>query len=144
MGKPYGSHVTNCPKCNASIGDAHPYAWCSECGEPLGKDVLSQIPSQVAAAQASASMSTTKPQGESGQTSPRSEYRGSLSACLTLGLFCLGVGFYFLLVNPSEEIGGDYVAIQGSRVANIHRLTLGETFSIMGTIFLAVGLRPRE
>jgi len=71
---------------------------------------------------------------ESHRVGSREETRGSVVACVILGVFFLVVGLYFLL-NPSNA---------GSDVANVHRLTLGETFSIMGAIFLAAGIRPRE
>ena len=45
MAKPYGKPVLDCPACKKPIGDAHPYEWCCECGEPLALDVQQQIPS---------------------------------------------------------------------------------------------------
>lgn len=50
-----------------------------------------------------------------------------------------GRSAYFLLVAPGEptEFGA-------RAIANIHRLTLGETSSIVGAIFLAAGIRPAE
>lgn len=64
---------------------------------------------------------------------------GSATACLATGTLFLVVGLYFLF-NPSEP--GAYGEV--SHVANIHRLTIGETLSIVGAIFLAAGLRPRQ
>ena len=45
MAKPYGTPVLNCPARQKPIGDAHPYEWCCECGEPLAMDTQLQIPS---------------------------------------------------------------------------------------------------
>ena len=48
------------------------------------------------------------------------------------------VGVYFLAVAPGETTGFDALP----QVANLHRLTIGETCSIVGAIFLAAGIRP--
>lgn len=51
------------------------------------------------------------------------------------GLFMV-TGLYFLTVAPS--VGGEF-----REVVNLQRLTMGETFTIVGAIFAAAGLRPR-
>jgi hypothetical protein len=64
--------------------------------------------------------------------------KGSAASCIALGVVALLIGLFFL-IDPSSgspEYGMPHVA-------NIHKLTLGQTFSIMGAIFLAAGLRPR-
>jgi hypothetical protein len=67
--------------------------------------------------------------------------RGSQKLCVYVGLFFMVLGLYFLL-NPEVPVA-DGLGIAVSYVANIHRLTLGQTFSIVGAIFLASGIRPR-
>jgi hypothetical protein len=59
------------------------------------------------------------------------------------GLFMLA-GLYFLLVAPSETVSGvgGLLGRDDVRVANIHRLTLGETFTIVGAIFMGFAWRP--
>jgi hypothetical protein len=64
---------------------------------------------------------------------------GSTGACITLGIAFMLVGFYFLALAPGESTGFDALP----QVANLHRLTIGETCSIVGAIFLAAGIRPR-
>lgn len=44
MRKTHGTMVGECPKCNAPIGDKHPYAWCIDCGEGLPKEVRDLVP----------------------------------------------------------------------------------------------------
>ena len=44
MAKPGGEIIAFCPKCNKSIDDQNPYAWCVECGEPLPPEVKAKIP----------------------------------------------------------------------------------------------------
>jgi hypothetical protein len=63
---------------------------------------------------------------------------GSAPLCIALGIAFMLAGGYFLLIAPggSTEFGA-------RAIANIHRLTLGETSSIVGAIFLAAGIRPR-
>lgn len=52
------------------------------------------------------------------------------SAMVTAGGICLAVGLFFLLVAPNNS---------GSDVANLHRLTLGQTFSIVGVMIIIGG-----
>lgn len=135
MAKSYGNPVTSCPKCNAAVGDEHPYQWCSECGEQLPHAILQLIPRQVllASEARNVSMAVLRSNSEAAGTGPAAGIgaRGSAATCVLTGLLFLGVGLHFLLWNTSE-------------VVNLHRLTLGETFSIVGAIFLAVGIRPRS
>lgn len=60
--------------------------------------------------------------------------KGSEALCLVLGLLCLAIGLWFLVASPSE----------GEGVVNLQRLTIGETSSIAGAIFLAAAMRPRR
>jgi hypothetical protein len=53
-----------------------------------------------------------------------------------VGILCLVVGLYFLFVAPGDT------AVLGHDVVNIQRLTIGETFTIIGAIFLAAAWRP--
>ncbi|MBB3277426.1 MULTISPECIES: hypothetical protein [unclassified Pseudoxanthomonas] len=69
--------------------------------------------------------------------------KGSVSACLVLGVVFLLIGLYFL-IDPTTNSSSPYGSIDLPKVANIHKLTLGQTFSIMGAVFLAAGLRPRR
>jgi hypothetical protein len=61
-------------------------------------------------------------------------------------MFCGGVGLVFwafglwFLFNPSVPIDSDTVS---QSVVNLQRLTMGETFTIAGSVFLAVAIRPR-
>lgn len=68
-------------------------------------------------------------------------WRGSTELCILLGLACLAIGAY-LLIDPTVSVPG-YAGIGREKVANIHMMTLGETLSIVGAIFLAAGIRPR-
>jgi len=53
-------------------------------------------------------------------------------------------GLYFLLVAPGETVSGLGALGQSDmRVANLHRLTLGETFTIVGAIFSGFAWRPK-
>ena len=52
--------------------------------------------------------------------------------CILLGFISLAVGLYFLLIAPGGSVGG-------MQIANLHSLTLGETFTITGAIFLSAG-----
>jgi hypothetical protein len=69
--------------------------------------------------------------------------QGSASTCITLGVMSLLIGLYFL-ADPTTASSSAYGSVDMPQIANIHKLTLGETFSIMGAIFLAAGLRPRR
>ena len=65
---------------------------------------------------------------------------GSGQGCILLGIIFLVVGFWFLVVDPSAS----HADILGARVGNLQLLTIGETSSIVGAIFLAAGIRPRR
>lgn len=68
-------------------------------------------------------------------------WRGSTELCILMGLACMAIGAY-LLIDPTVSVPG-YAGIGREKVANIHMMTLGETLSIVGAIFLAAGIRPR-
>jgi hypothetical protein len=67
--------------------------------------------------------------------SPKVEgsFKGSTVTCVVLGLVGLVVGLYYL-ANPSLE---------GASVVNSYRLAIAQTLTISGSVFLAVGIRPR-
>lgn len=126
-------------------------AKCSRCGKPAGwlyslcqvcinlseEESRSKVQAETATqSQATPSTATTPLQHP---TIPR-ENGGSEFLCLLLGLGFLVAGLYFLILAPSEGTS-EYL---GRDIANLHRLTLGQTFSIMGAIFLAAALRPRS
>jgi hypothetical protein len=74
-----------------------------------------------------------------GITPTGSTSAGSEGACLLVGGLLLAVGFFFLVVNPSE--GG--AELLGHQVVNLQRIYLGQTSAICGAVFLAAGMRPR-
>jgi uncharacterized membrane protein len=129
-----------CPKCESQNADDA--VECSSCGvilarartRPFRMPWDEEPAAQVAAPQLTAEAPAKLASHEPNRVGSREETRGSDVACVILGVLFLVVGLYFLL-NPSNA---------GSDVANMHRLTLGETLSIMGAIFLAAGIRPRE
>jgi hypothetical protein len=51
-----------------------------------------------------------------------------------VGIFLSMIGLYFLVVAPSET----------GEIVNLQRLTIGETLTICGVIFLAVAMRSRK
>ena len=61
-------------------------------------------------------------------------HAGSESACMALGAILAVLGFFDLIVSPTEE----------GNVVNLQRLYLGQTAAICGAVFLAAGLRPRQ
>jgi len=63
---------------------------------------------------------------------------GNQELCVVLGIAFLLIGANYLL-KPSPG-GGDQM---GLSVVNLHRLTMGETWSIVGAVLLASGIRPR-
>lgn len=65
--------------------------------------------------------------------------KGSEAVCLVLGLCFLAIGLWYLVVSPG--LGS---ALLGQDVVNLQKLTIGETSSIMGAIFLAAAARPRR
>lgn len=72
------------------------------------------------------------------------ESRAPLTA---LGLLFFAVGMFYLF-NPAaptdpETAVGSLAAALPMRVANLQRLAIGQTFSIVGAIFCAVAWRPR-
>lgn len=64
--------------------------------------------------------------------------KGSTEACIGLGILFLLIGVCVLLY-PSL---GD-AEIMGRSVVNLQLLTIGQTSSIVGAVFLAAGIRPR-
>lgn len=84
---------------------------------------------------------TAQPVAPAGPQGTAEDWRGSAALCILLGLACLAIGAY-LLIDPTVSVPG-YAGIGREKVANIHMMTLGETLSIVGAIFLAAGIRPR-
>jgi hypothetical protein len=65
------------------------------------------------------------------------------TAPLTLvGFLFVAIGLYFLVLEPGAATG-DYTGLVPSRVVNLQRLAMGETFTICGAVFLAAAWRPR-
>jgi hypothetical protein len=67
----------------------------------------------------------------------RGVHAGSAGFCFAAGIVLVVIGLNYLL-NPSE--GGDLL---GREVVNLQRLYIGQTATICGAIFVAVGARPR-
>lgn len=67
------------------------------------------------------------------------------ATCIIVGLFALSVGL-FLLFNPGVPVQDPAGVLRDAtpEVVNLQRLTIGQTFSIIGAIFLAAGIRPRS
>jgi hypothetical protein len=63
--------------------------------------------------------------------------RGLGGLCTAFGLVLMVLGIYFLL-EPGVALEG----VSGD-VVNLQRLTLGEAFTISGSVFLAAAWRPR-
>ena len=117
-------------------------AICKACGvEKAGfmSDLCSNCMDKPAAPSPSAQSIASTAASPTAQSFISTQEQGSASTCLALGVLSLLIGLYFL-IDPTTGSSSEY----GSQVANIHKLTLGETFSIMGAIFLAAGLRPRR
>lgn len=53
------------------------------------------------------------------------------------GIFIAAAGLYFLVIDPGETTPF------GEQVANLHKMILGQTLTIAGTILIAVQWRPR-
>lgn len=56
-----------------------------------------------------------------------------------LGLACLAIGLYYLVLEPGNPDGS---GLSGGTVT-IHRLYMGQTFTLAGVIFCAAAWRPR-
>lgn len=67
--------------------------------------------------------------------------RGSAEACIGIGIILSLIGGWFLL-QPSADMGRSFESGFPALV-NIHKLYIGQTCTIAGAIFLAVGIRPR-
>lgn len=59
-----------------------------------------------------------------------------------MGLGFLVAGLWFLF-NPGVDSGSASTSLLSGSVVNLQRLTIGETFSIVGSVFLASAWRPR-
>ena len=53
------------------------------------------------------------------------------------GILIAAAGLYFLVIDPGETTQF------GQNVANLHKMILGQTLTIAGTILIAVQWRPR-
>lgn len=60
-----------------------------------------------------------------------------------LGFIAMGIGLYLLLGDPSEA-PQTYSVIPEPRVINLHRVFIGQTFTVVGAVFLAAAWRPRS
>ncbi|MBN2873111.1 MAG: hypothetical protein JXJ30_09400 [Halothiobacillaceae bacterium] len=52
------------------------------------------------------------------------------------GLVSLAVGMYLLIVSPGADSGA-------GGIVNFHKLIIGQTFSVIGAIFVGIQWRPR-
>ena len=77
---------------------------------------------------------------------PPGKREGSAFLCAAIGLGCWLVGAYFLVLEPSNPGAtdlGSFIGQAPAAVVNLHRLTLGQTLIISGSVFVAAALRPR-
>ncbi len=83
------------------------------------------------------------------ETRPGDDYGSATRAfwCTLIGLALVAAGAFFLFIQrgePGVEIPyGVAPGLGGRGVANLHRLTIGQTLFISGVIFLAAAWRPR-
>ena len=112
--QPHSLHPTICVPCYRAV----------EAG-----DVEPGAPTRLAALPSTSISATEKLDDE--------EKNGSVTICVTLGLTFIVIGL-FLLMNPE---GGE---LMGRSIVNMQKLAVGQTFCIMGSIFMAAALRPRR
>ncbi len=122
-----GSTFT-CPRCHREM------PWIVENIDPF-TDVCRECGGAAATTALAASTATRHAEGGSGVV------------LTVIGLAFLAAGLYFLVLNPGVAVdrsgAGALASLVPDRVANLQRLAMGETFSIVGAIFLAAAWRPR-
>jgi len=79
----------------------------------------------------------SEPDNDSGTTKTKAK-TGSAELCIIIGMAGFVLGLYMML-NPSDSS----LEVLGRNVVNQQKLILGQTLTIVGAIFLAVGIRPR-
>lgn len=119
--------MTNCKVCGKPTG--REWGICSECA---AKERAERLAEPAPMPYDPSSIPTPKPFPRP-EPSPAERDRAREDLCKVLGVGFFGVGLWFLVVQPS----------QGESIVNLQRLTIGETASIIGAIFLAAAIRPR-
>ncbi len=104
MTKPHEKPVASCPKCGAPIGDTHPYAWCSNCGEKLPSEVIAKLP-KIQAVEAARTAATA-----AAAATPIRPFRGSaLSGWFIffaiLDFIAAAVGLLMAFTGSAGEVG---------------------------------------
>lgn len=130
---PGADQLRSCPKCKTTIAVDHPYAWCSECGKTLPRNKVIDGPASAGAPEL---VDKTAPLSNPVEAVPAALFGTpeKTTVCAMLGLLGLCLGLYVLVIAPADG---------ASATVNLHRLYTGQTFAIIGAIFLAAAIRPR-
>ncbi len=151
MAKPVGEIIALCPKCNQSIGDQHPYAWCMECGEALPPEIKTRIPLLVQREQQAQETRGRVPEAKGTVRDEQSKHPiksdekpiEASRALLAAGIVIAVIGVGIILISPSFIIHADKYAVTYG-TARDKDLTGVGAFSgffllIIGVIISAVG-----
>src|SRR5688572_29921032 len=110
---------------------------CVYCGEPVSDDsdrhTACESEAKRTAALPPAPIASGTGLGRSTADTP-----AGVIMCNVVGALFLLVGLYFLVVAPGMPMAEDMSDSVGAlRVANFHRLAMGQAFTVAGAIFLA-------
>lgn len=115
-----------CTKCGKKAGFM--MSMCSECIDSGQQEIQKKLEQK-----SDATVSSPEPQ----KYETEDTFVFDKRVCVWSGVAFLGVGLY-LLGNPVDP------AVASSNIVNLQRLTIGQTFSIVGAIFMAAGIRPQH
>jgi hypothetical protein len=131
---PTSMFPAKCPKCRMDILESHPYTWCRNCGTPLPAELVAALRAP------KGRPPVDKPAQGAGDVS---DVSGATIFLTMIGLGFMAAGLY-LLLNPGVHVDSELAGgLFPGGVANLQKLTMGETFTIVGAIFLAAAWRPR-
>lgn len=134
--------TVTCPRCSRTV----PWTdqeWdsllncCRQCATERFGIPPKAVPPHPATAPATDAVGTLESPDSKG-TKTSNDTSGQSLFLTLIGLACIAVGLYYLVLHPSNP--GEY---GDSDTVTLHRLVLGQTATLAGVVFCAAAWRPR-
>ena len=89
----------------------------------------------------------SRPVAQRSRSVESGESPGGGSPLTFVGLCCVVIGLYFLIIDPGTPVSHEGLGVLGAamptQVVNLQKLAIGQALTVAGSVFLAAAWRPR-